>query len=247
MPTLNEADCLPRAVEALRARATSGALEEILVVDSGSTDGTAEIARLLGVTFLQTPRLESRAEALNQEARLALGDVMLFLDADSLPPEYYDAEIRRTLREPDAIGGAFEFQCDGLGLRYRALEAINRLRYRLSREYYSDQAVFVRAGAFERCGGFPRWRIMETAELCRRLKRLGRLRLIHRPVRTSARRFEEGGFWGVFARDVRVWWVDLTRRNTEAFGEEYPRYKRARGRAHHPERLEASERPSGSL
>ncbi len=63
----------------------------------------------------------------------------------------------------------------------------------------------------------------------------------------SARRFEDGGFWRVFARDVRVWWVDLTRLNTKAFGEEYQRYNRERGRAHHPEHLEATARPSGAV
>jgi glycosyltransferase involved in cell wall biosynthesis len=229
IPTLNEAHYLAAAVAQVRRCAVLGPPHEIIVADCNSADGTAEMALHLGTQLVQEqPPLSSRAAALNRAAAEATGDVLLSLDADTLVPHGYDRAIRDALRGRYVIGGAFEFALDGPQLGLRIVEAINRIRYRLWPLYYGDQGIFVRAAVFRRVGGYPERRILEASDFCRRLARRGRMVLVRKYMRTSARRFVEGGITSVLAHDVRIWLLDLLRRPTEQFGSAYQDNNRRR-------------------
>jgi hypothetical protein len=230
IPTLNEAGYLPAAVSAVRRRAALGPPHEIIVADCGSADGTVDVAERLGACLVrESPLPDSRAAALNRGAAAASGDVLLFLDADTLVPLAYDRSICGALRDPQVVGGAFEFALDGRELGLRVVEVINRVRYRLWPRYYGDQGVFVRAAAFRAVGGYPQRRILEASDLCRTLARHGRLALIHKPMRTSPRRFREGGIYRTLGLDVDIWWRDLLGLPTEPFGPDYQENNRRRG------------------
>jgi rSAM/selenodomain-associated transferase 2 len=231
IPTLNEARYLAAAVGMVRSRAVLGAPQEIIVADCGSADGSAELAARLGVSVVkESPRLESRAAALNAGAARATGNVLLFLDADTQAPRGYDRAIERALRDPHVVGGAFEFALDGQAFGLRLVELINRIRYRIWPYFYGDQGIFVRAEVFHRLGGYPCRRILEASDLCRKLNRNGRLVLIHNPIKTSPRRFVEGGVYRVLAHDIRIWLLDLMRLSTEGYGAAYQLDNRQRGR-----------------
>jgi glycosyltransferase involved in cell wall biosynthesis len=230
IPTLNEAGYLPAAVAAVRRRAALGPPHEILVADCRSADGTAELAERLGVRVVcDAPLPDSRAAALNRGAAVASGDVLLFLDADTLVPVAFDRSIRGALRDPQVVGGAFENALDGPGLGLRLIEAVNRVRYRIWQHYYGDQGLFVRAAVFRGVGGYPDRRILEAPDLCRTLARHGRLALIHKPMRTSPRRLLEGGTLRVMALYFHIWWLDLVGLPTERFGAAYQENNRRRG------------------
>jgi glycosyltransferase involved in cell wall biosynthesis len=230
IPTLNEAAYLPQAVAQARRRAVLGPPHEILVADCDSADGTADLAVRLGTRLVQgQPAPSSRAAALNRAAAAATGDVLLALDADTLVPRGYDAAIRRALRDSHTVGGAFEFALDGTHPGLRVVELINRVRYRLWPLYYGDQGVFVRAAVFRRVGGYPERQLLEASDFCKRLGREGRLVLVRQYMRTSARRFVEGGVFRVLAHDVRIWGLDLLGRPTEQFGPAYQEDNRRRG------------------
>jgi len=114
LPTLNEARYLSAAVAQARHHAVLGRPHEIIVSDCGSHDGTVDLAVRLGTDLIQDqPPPVSRAAALNRGAAKATGDVLLFLDADTLVPNGYDQAIRQALRPPNVVGGAFEFALDG--------------------------------------------------------------------------------------------------------------------------------------
>jgi uncharacterized protein len=230
IPTLNEAGYLPAAVAAVRRRAALGPPHEIIVADCGSADGTAEVAERLGVRVVrEAPPPDSRAAALNRGASRASGDVLMFLDADTLVPLAFDRSIRGALRDPQVVGGAFENALDGPGWGLRVIEFINRVRYRIWPRYYGDQGIFVRTAVFRRVGGCPERRILEAPALCRTLARHGRLALIHKPMRTSPRRLLEGGLARVMALYVHIWWRDLLGLPTEPFGPAYQENNRRRG------------------
>jgi hypothetical protein len=112
------------------------------------------------------------------------------------------------------------------------VELVNRVRYRLWPLYYGDQGVFVRATAFRRAGGYPERRLLEASEFCKRLARLGKLVLVRQYMRTSARRFVEGGVLRVLAHDIRIWGLDLLGRPTEQFGPAYQEENCRRGAAY---------------
>jgi hypothetical protein len=137
--------------------------------------------------------------------------------------------VRQALRDPRAVGGAFEFALDGPEWGLRLVEVVNRVRYRLWPQYYGDQGVFARAAAFRRAGGYPERRLLEASEFCKRLGRLGRLVLVRKFMRTSARRFVEGGILRVLAHDCRIWGLDLLGRPTEQFGPAYQEDNLRRG------------------
>jgi rSAM/selenodomain-associated transferase 2 len=222
VPTLNEAAYLGHALESLRTQANAGGADERIVADCGSSDGTCEIAERLGARVVRVAGgAVGRGAALDAGAVVAAGDVLLFLDADSIVPAGWDRAIREALADPGVVGGAFEFALDGRGLALRVVEAVNRLRYRVWRRYYGDQGLFVRADAFRRAGGFGPRRLLESSDLCVRLRREGRLVLVKRPMLTSPRRFVAGGPWRVLAQDVRLWWRDLLGAPNDASAAEY--------------------------
>jgi rSAM/selenodomain-associated transferase 2 len=222
IPALNEYQYISDSIHAVRENAVLGGSHEVIVVDCGSTDGTIEIVKRLGVNLIEImPEMAGRSEALNTGARIATGDVYLFLDADTILPERYDSEIKIALESRDIVGGAFEFALDGKGFSLRVVELINRIRYRISRQFYGDQGIFVRATAFGRVGGFPNKGILEASDFCSSLKKVGRLALIRKRIKTSARRFVEGGVCRVLASDIRIWCFDLMGKPVDQFADIY--------------------------
>jgi 4,4'-diaponeurosporenoate glycosyltransferase len=104
IPARNEAHNLPALLRSLAAQSVSP--REIIVVDDGSTDGTAEIARQFGATVLESEPLpdgwRGKPWACHQGARLATGGRFLFLDADT----WFDpGGLDRVLT--DYTGGAY--------------------------------------------------------------------------------------------------------------------------------------------
>ncbi|MGH7384487.1 MAG: TIGR04283 family arsenosugar biosynthesis glycosyltransferase [Candidatus Rokuibacteriota bacterium] len=189
IPALNEAAHLARLLPDL-ARDCPGA--EIVVVDGGSRDATAEImARQHGVRFLATER--GRARQMNHGARATGGDTLLFLHADTRLPEGAMGAIAETLAAPGVAGGRFDVRFDSKRLIFRMIAGFMNARSRASGICTGDQAIFVRRADFEAVGGYPDIPLMEDIELSRRLKRRGRLGALRLRVTTSARKWEREG------------------------------------------------------
>lgn len=229
IPTLNEADFLPRTIRMLRENSLGRNPPEIIVSDSGSKDGTPELAVQLGARLVvfedSTP---GRSSALNAGGQSAKGEALLFLDADTIPPHGYDQAIESALADPDTVGGAFEFSLDGSEFGLRVVEFINRIRYRLRQRYYGDQGVFVRTDIFKRVGGYPERPILEAAYFSKALRKEGKLKLIRLEVKTSPRRFIDGGIYRVLARDMRIWFLDLIGISVDKFADDYWKENRIR-------------------
>ena len=89
VPMLNEAAALPGLLPQLAHWRTRGC--EVVLVDGGSTDGSADMARAAGFTVVDAER--GRARQMNAGATAAGGAVLLFLHADTQLPA--DADVAR--------------------------------------------------------------------------------------------------------------------------------------------------------
>ena len=88
IPTLNEIAYLPQLLDALAVQTRLP--DEVIVADAGSKDGTAELARARGARIINGGM---PAVGRNAGARAAKGDLLLFLDADVLPPPDFIARV----------------------------------------------------------------------------------------------------------------------------------------------------------
>lgn len=181
IPTLNE----EASVGALLTRllGTTG-VDEVIVADGGSADGTPALVRPPARLIRSDP---GRGIQLRAGAREAKGDVLLFLHADVIPPEDVAAQISGAIRAGHA-GGNFRLRYPGGGLLGRWLEIMAPVYRRVPR-YYGDSGIFVRREVYEACGGFPWIPIMEDVVFVQRMERTGRTAYLPGPMVSAARRW----------------------------------------------------------
>lgn len=199
MPSLNEADGIGAALEALRPLRDRG--HEVIVADGGSTDGTPRLAARGADRVIAAAR--GRARQMNAGAALATGGVVVFLHADTtLPPEADRAVFEALGHGPG--WGSFAVRLSGSHPAFRIIERMITLRSRLTGIATGDQAIFVDRDLFRAAGGFADLPLLEDVELCRRLRRITRPVRPRAPVVTSSRRWEAGG---IARTTALMWWI----------------------------------------
>ncbi|HEX8155925.1 MAG TPA: glycosyltransferase, partial [Solirubrobacteraceae bacterium] len=167
-----------------------------------STDATQAIARAHPTAPRLLEQRGGRAAQLNAAARVASGDVLLFLHADSrLPVDAY-ASLAGAWRAATVAGGNFALAFADDGLFERALGAVYRFQRRHG-FYYGDSSVWVRRETFDALGGYREIPIMDDYDFVRRLERSGITRCLPGPATTSARRWRAMGI----PRTVLAWFV----------------------------------------
>ncbi|OBX19417.1 glycosyltransferase [Erythrobacter sp. QSSC1-22B] len=200
---LDEEQALPALVERLAALDPKPA--EVLLVDGGSMDGTAEIARRAGWRILAAER--GRALQINLGVKAARSDLVCVLHADTLPPTDMVAVVEQTLADPNLALASFTPVIRGpQGTRwvttahnwaktwYAPLLTRPHLFFQGVRLLFGDHAMFFRRAEFLALGGCnPGDTVMEEADLCVKFARLGRIRMVPRMIETSDRRIAAWG------------------------------------------------------
>jgi rSAM/selenodomain-associated transferase 2 len=194
IPTLDEARSIGPTLDAVRSAARGA---EVIVVDGGSLDATAEIARGRGARVVTSDR--GRGLQMHAGACAARGDALWFVHADTRPSAVCAGLIAEALGDPAVVAGNFGVLFDG---ERRAARFLTWLYPRLRRLglCYGDSAIFVRREAYRRVGGFRAFPIFEDLDLVRRLRKAGRVVHLSAVVTTSSRRFEGRSFALTFAR-----------------------------------------------
>ena len=164
---------------------------EIIVVDGGSADRTAERAECAGALVITGPR--GRAFQQNRGAAEARGSVLLFLHADTLLPKDYVAQVFETLMDRRVALGAFGFKTNLDRPLMRGIELTTRFRSKTLSLPYGDQALFVRKPVFLAVGGFPEIPIAEDLFFVRLVSKQGRIAIAPAYAITSGRRWKEVG------------------------------------------------------
>jgi len=204
IPAHNEEALLGATLSSIKASA--GVLEEdfeVLVVDDASEDRTGQIAESFGARVVSVACRRISA-ARNAGAKQARGDVLIFVDADTILPE---ATLRAALHalEQGAVGGgalvafAAPVAC-WARLVIWGWNCISRTMH-----WAAGCFVFVRRDAFQSVGGFDeRYYIGEEIFLSKALKHQGRFVIVAEKVVTSGRKTQMHGPWVLFCLFIRL-------------------------------------------
>lgn len=191
IPVLNEATCINTLISHLRAIDCSTPVE-IIVVDGNPVGSTIKAVEDHSVKL--SLAAQGRARQMNRGAKLAAGNILLFLHADTFLPHKAPSLITEALSSDEYAGGAFSL---GIGSRkkiFRITEVYTALRTKITRIPFGDQAFFIRKDYFEEIGGFKEIPVMEDVDLMGRIKKMGdRIVILPQKVLTSPRRYEQEG------------------------------------------------------
>jgi len=192
IPTLNEEKYLPLLLEGIKKQKFSD--YEIIIADAGSEDKTVEIAKSFGcrITGGGLP-----AKGRNEGAKIAQGDIFLFMDADNIYlPENFLENLIKKFKERNLGVASFPLYPDG--------NKFDRLAYglynfwvKLSQNFlpHATNTVLVKREVHQKIGGFDEEiKIGEDHYYARRASKFEKFGFIEtEPVLTSTRRFKREG------------------------------------------------------
>lgn len=202
VPVLNESAVLAQQLNELDVLRAMGA--QVLLVDGGSTDRTAQLARDAGFDVLESVR--GRARQMNAGARAVQSDLLVFLHVDTHLPRGALYEIENHLNSKKGWG-RFDVRLVGRSPWLRVISFCMNWRSRLTGIATGDQTFFMTREMFERVGGFPEQPLMEDIEMSKRLKRFSPPVCLSDRVETSGRRWDQKGVWKMILLMWRLRWA----------------------------------------
>ncbi len=196
IPAYNAADTISACVQALQTQTIPRERYEIIVVDDGSTDDTAQRAAAAGARVIRQENA-GQAKARNTGVSASKGQVLLFTDADCIPLSNWIQNMLYAFNKTDIVGakGVYVSNQTELIARFVQLEHEDRYDY-MRRESYIDfvdtYSAAYRRDVFLEMGGFDeKFRIDEDQELSFRISFaeyklvfLPNAKVIHRHVKT---------------------------------------------------------------
>jgi len=215
LPAYNEAD---RIRDVLKAVLHAPSIDEVIVVDDGSTDATAAVARSVrGVRVIRLPQNRGKGAAMAAGAESTDADILVFLDADliGLAPEHVEALVAPVrLRRVKMAVGRF---CGGR----RLTDWSQRLVPCISGQRAIRRRVFERIPDLER----TRYGVeMAITRFCHHFR--VSTESVPFPGVTHPMKEEKLGFWrGLLSRARMYWEIAAIRLNPRA-----PRMRRSGSR-----------------
>jgi len=194
IPTLNEENYLPILLDSIRNQGFKDL--EIIIADAGSKDKTIEIAKGFGCKIIKGG-LPARGR--NEGAKVARGNLFLFLDADTILPEDFFEKALKEFKERNLDIASFCLEAKTKSKFKKFLfDAFYNLPILILEKIlaHGAQAILVKKEIFEKVGGFDEEiKFAEDHSFMRKAKKFGKFGIL-RTVRvfSSLRRFEREGF-----------------------------------------------------
>ena len=189
IPTLNEAVYISRLLMYLQEHSSAQNIKEIIVVDGGSSDDTAEIASDYGAIVMHSSK--GRAKQMNYGARKAKGQILYFLHADTFPPKKFDSSILKAVAQ-NHTAGCFRMKFDSNSTFLKFFASLTAINHKICRG--GDQSLFVTQSLFQKmCGFNENYLIFEDSEFIGRLYEVTKFKVLPQNVITSARKYKKCG------------------------------------------------------
>jgi rSAM/selenodomain-associated transferase 2 len=217
IPTFNEEGILPVLFKNLQALDPSP--YEVIFVDGPSKDNSACLIKQSGYKLIRSIG-KGRALQMNEGAYQSKGDVVVFLHADTTVPRDLVSIVSETLKDPGVTLAGFTSIMRGSKKTRHFISIQNKLKTYIGafiynplrcicfgfRLLFGDQVMFCRKSDFLQVGGFNHeLPIMEDADLCLRINKLGSIRQIKEKVYSSDRRVEALGMFRAYMRYLKIY------------------------------------------
>jgi glycosyltransferase involved in cell wall biosynthesis len=147
IPTFNGASRIGYCLDTL-VKQTAGRNVEILVIDDGSTDNTANVVRNYPLVRLITQANAGPASARNRGALAAQGAILLFTDDDCVPMQDWLESMLEPFKDPEVVGAKGVYRTHQKSLAARFVQMEYEDKYRLMTGLASID--FIAASAFLR-------------------------------------------------------------------------------------------------
>lgn len=189
IPLYNDADTIRACLDALLAQTIAAQLE-IVVVDDGSSDAGPDLVAQYPAKLVRQPNA-GPAAARNAGAKIAQGEILLFLDADCIAPPPWAEQMLAAFDAADIVAamGGIDSATDELlpqlmqteiEERYKKLSGVRYI------DFFASVAVAMRRDTFLSLGGFREdFRYSEDGELAYRIHDQGGKIVLAQAARVS--------------------------------------------------------------
>ena len=195
IPTYNEEKTIEKTLGNLLMH---NAGFEIIISDGNSTDNTKKLAQTFPVKLIESER--GRGIQMNDAAKSAKGEILIFLHADTMLPANAFEIIGEKFSDKNTNIAAFNLKFDNTNFLLSVYSFFTRFETMFTT--FGDQAIVVRKRFFNMLGGFPDVKIFEDVSFLRKARKHTKILKLKPKVVTSSRRFEKVGY-------VKTQWYNL--------------------------------------
>src|SRR3989338_3899471 len=190
IPACNEEKYLKETIDSVKSESVE---HEVIVASDASTDDTDKIGMKYADKFVRLAKRSGPAGAKNAGARVAKGEILVFLDADTRLTKGVLEEIKKVTKD-NVVGTC------------KIIPAEKNLKHRIAMSFkntficpfgVSNGIVFCTKETFEKYGEYAAVKKQEDGFFVRKVKKEGNFIVIKTPVISSMRRFEKLGYLGV--------------------------------------------------
>ena len=204
IPACNEEKYIKKTLNSLKNQTTSQF--EVIVVCNGCTDNTKEVAEQFAVQILESKEANV-SKARNLGAKHARGEILVFLDADTILETDALKTVRRGFSQKQSVATTL-LQPDTTKLSHHY--AIKFKNFYNTKNFYQgcSGVLICRKDDFEKAGKYPELHVREHRKLTVELMKLGEYKVITTTATTSMRRYNQLGMSNVFFFWVKQWGKD---------------------------------------
>jgi len=190
IPAVNEADNITRQVNFFRTFGYDKVIE-IIVIDGDSEDDTALHAEKAGAKVIRSA-IRSRAAQMNAGAKMAKGNILYFVHADTKIVENLVEDIRQSFQN-NYDAGCYRYQFDAESKFLKLNAWFTQFDFLMFRG--GDQSLFIKKEVFQQLNGFDEtFVIMEEYEFLIRLRKQFKFQIIQKDIVVSARKYEHNSW-----------------------------------------------------